>query len=413
MSDTVYIAGVGMTAFGRHPAWSVKDLTRRAVWAALDDAGCERSQLQAAYFANATQGRMDGQHMIRGQLALRAMGVQGLPVVNVENACASGSTALHLAVQHVRSGAADIVLAVAAEKMHAGDTASMAGAFEGAWDVHATETSRARLRHMSEGIVPPAQSMGIPPWSMMLDIEAAWGRLHMREFGSTQRDFAVVSSKNHGHAVHNPLAQCRAACTVEQVLAAPPLSYPLTLPMCSPPADGAAAAIACSEAGLKALRMARSREVRVLGCALQTGSDRGAADFEHHLVRLASRRLYEQAGLGPSEVDVAEVHDATAIGEVLQAELLGLVPMGSGGLAAERGETTIGGRIPINPSGGLLCKGHPIGASGLGQIVELVAQLRAGSGARQVHGARIALASNGGGFVGVENAVACLTLLGR
>lgn len=413
MSNTIYIAGVGMTPFGRHLTASVKDLTRQAVTGALADAGCELAQLQAAYFANATQGHMDGQHMIRGQLALRAMGLQSVPVVNVENACASASTALHLAVQHVRAGAADIVLAVGAEKMFSDDKARMFAAFDGAWDVHDTEASRARLLRMGEGIEPPAGSSSPRPYSVFMDIYAAMGRMHMREYGTTQREFAAVAAKNHQHSVHNPLAQYRDAYTIEQVLAAPPITYPVTLPMCSPVSDGAAAAIVCNEAGLKALKGSRARAIRVLACALQTGSERGAADFEHHLVRLASKRLYEQAGIGAQDVSVAEVHDATAIGEVLQSELLGLVPMGQGGAAALRGETTIGGRIPINPSGGLECKGHPIGATGLAQVFELVTQLRGEAGARQVQGARIALAENGGGLAGVEEAVACLTLLGK
>jgi acetyl-CoA acyltransferase len=413
MSDNVYVAGVGMTPFGKHLASSVKDLTRQAVAGALADAGCDLSQLQAAYFANATQGHMDGQHMIRGQLALRGMGLQSLPVVNVENACASASTALHLAVQHVRAGAADIVLAVGAEKMYSDDKARTFASFDGAWDVHDTEASRVRLLRMGEGVEPPPESMSPKPYSVFMDIYAAMGRMHMREFGTTQRQFAAVSAKNHGHSVHNRHAQYRDAYTVEEVLAAPPITYPLTLPMCSPVSDGAAAAIVCNEMGLKALRVSRGRAIRVLACALQTGSDRGATDLEHHLVRLASRRLYEQASVAPQDVNVAEVHDATAIGEVLQSELLGLVPNGHGGPAAERGETTIGGRIPINPSGGLQSKGHPIGATGLGQIFELVTQLRGEAGPRQVQGARIALAENGGGLAGVEEAVACLTLLGR
>lgn len=411
--DSIYIAGVGMTPFGRHLAWSVKDLTRQAVEAALRDAGCEHAQLQAAYFANATQGHMEGQHMVRGQLALRAMGVQGIPVVNVENACASASTALHLAVQHVQSGAADVVLAVGAEKMCSDDKARMFAAFDGAWDVHDTEAGKARLLAMGEGVAPPPGSQSPRPYSVFMDIYAAMGRLHMRAFGTTQRQFAAVAAKNHAHSVHNPLAQYREAMSVEQVLAAPPISYPLTLPMCSPVSDGAAAAIVCNAAGLKRLRGDARRAIRVLGCVLQTGSERAADDLENHLVRKAAHRLYEQAGVAPRDVGVAEVHDATAIGEILQSELLGLVPLGQGALAAERGETTLGGRIPINPSGGLESKGHPIGATGLGQVFELVTQLRGEAGARQVPGARIALAENGGGLAGVEEAVACLTLLGR
>ncbi|MBH1978135.1 MAG: thiolase family protein [Comamonadaceae bacterium] len=411
--EAIYIAGVGMTPFGRHPQWSVKDLTRQAVTAVLQDAGCDAGQLQAAYFSNATQGHMEGQHMVRGQLALRAMGVQGIPVVNVENACASASTALHLAVQHVRSGASDIVLAVGAEKMCIDDKARMFAAFDGAWDVHDTEAGKERLLAMGAGITPPPGSQSPRPYSLFMDIYAAMGRMHMREFGTTQQQFAAVAAKNHGHSAHNPLAQYRDAMSVTQVLAAPPISYPLTLPMCSPVSDGAAAAIVCNAAGLKRLQGDARRAVRVLACVLQTGSERAASDLENHLVRKGVQRLYEQAGVSPKDVGVAEVHDATAIGEVLQSELLGLVPMGHGGPAAERGETSLGGRIPINPSGGLESKGHPIGATGLGQVFELVTQLRGEAGARQAPGVRIALAENGGGLAGIEEAVACLTLLGR
>lgn len=402
-----------MTPFGRHPALSVKDLTRKAVDAAFADAGCIASQVQAAYFANSTQGHMEGQHMIRGQLALRALGVQGIPVVNVENACASASTALHLAVQHVQAGAADIVLAVGAEKMFSDDKARMFAAFDAAWDVHEAASSKERLLAMGRGITPPPGSVSTKPYSVFMDIYAAFGRMHMREFGTTQRQFAAVAAKNHLHSVDNPLAQYREAYTIEQILAAPPITYPLTLPMCSPVSDGAAAAIVCSEAGLKALTGLRARAIRVLGSVLQTGSDRLDSDLDRHITRVGSKRLYEQAGVCPQEVSVAEVHDATAIGEIVQTEMLGLVPAGDGGPAAERGDTSIGGRIPVNPSGGLESKGHPIGATGLGQIFELVTQLRGEAGARQVHGARIALAENGGGQIGVEEAVACLTLLGR
>ena len=413
MSTVVFIAGIGMTPFGKHLDTSVKQLTRRAVEAALADAGGEQTALQAAFFGNSTQGHMDGQHMIRGELALRDMGLQGLPVVNVENACASASTALHLAVNYVRAGAADIVLAVGVEKMYSADKARSFSAFDGAWDVHETVTGKEQLLRMGRGIEPPAGSMSSKPYSVFMDIYAAMGRMHMREYGTTQRQFAAVSAKNHAHSVHNPLAQYRDAYTVEQILAAPPIAYPLTLPMCSPISDGAAAAIVCNEAGLKRLGVARKRVVRVLASVLQTGSDRPAEALDRHLVRLGSTKAYEQAGIGPQDVNVAEVHDATAIGEIIQSEVLGLCPPGQGGPMAERGDTTIGGRIPINPSGGLESKGHPIGATGLGQIHELVTQLRGEAGARQVNDPRIAIAENGGGLRGVEEAVASITLLGH
>ncbi|MBV8440486.1 MAG: thiolase family protein [Hyphomicrobiales bacterium] len=413
MSKTVYVAGVGMTPFGKHLSLSVKGLAAHAVEAALADSGCDKTQLEAAYFANATQGHIDGQHMIRGQLALRGMGLQGLPIVNVENACAGASTAFHMAVNHLRAGAADIVLAVGAEKMFSEDKALTFAAFDGAWDVHDAAANRERLIDMGRGVEAPPGSTSTKPYSVFMDIYAAMGRMHMREFGTTQRQFAAVSAKNHAHSVHNPFAQYRDAYSIDEILAAPPITFPLTLPMCSPVSDGAAAAILCNESGLRRLAGSAARAIRVLACAMQTSSDRAATDLEHHLVRKASRRLFEAAGLDPSDVSVAEVHDATAIGEVLQSELLGLVPFGEGGPAAERGETSLGGRIPINPSGGLESKGHPIGATGLAQIFELVTQLRGEAGRRQAAGACVALAENGGGLAGVEEAVACLTLLGR
>ncbi|HEX3633903.1 MAG TPA: thiolase family protein [Paraburkholderia sp.] len=413
MGNEVYIAGVGMTPFGKHLDTSVKQLTRVAVNHALADAGCDKAQLQGAFFGNSTQGHMEGQHMIRGQLALRAMGIGKIAVINVENACASASTAFHLAVNYVKAGAADIVLAVGAEKMFSTDKARTFSAFDGAWDVHDTENGKRRLLDMGDGVEPPAGSISPKPYSVFMDIYASMGRMHMREFGTTQRQFAAVSAKNHGHSVHNPLAQYRQAYSIEEILGAPPITYPLTLPMCSPVSDGAAAAIVCSEAGLERLQGRRSRAIRVLASVLQTGSERPATALDRHLVRLGSLSAYEQAGVAPRDVSVAEVHDATAIGEIIQSEVLGLCEPGLGGMAAERGETTLGGRIPINPSGGLESKGHPIGATGLGQLYELVAQLRGEAGARQVEGARIAIAENGGGLCGVEEAVASITILGR
>jgi len=411
MTRPVYVTGVGMTAFGRHLEHSIKDLTRMAVEEALADAGADKAQLQAAIFSNCTQGHFEGQHMIRGELALRAMGIGGIPVVNVENACASASTAFHLAVMYVQSGAVDIALAVGAEKMISENKALMFSAFDAAWDVHEVEKSKGHLLDMGHGITPPPGSMSDKPYSVFMDIYAAMGRMHMREFGTTQRQFAAVAAKNHAHSVHNPRSQYQKPFSIDEVMASAPIAYPLTLLMCSPVTDGAAAAIVCSEAGLKRLRGSARRAVKVRASVIQTGSDRPATQLERHAVRLGAERAYEIAGLGPRDVQVAEVHDASAIGEIIQSEVLGLIETGRGGDAAERGETSIGGRIPINPSGGLESKGHPIGATGLGQIHELVTQLRGEAGARQVAGARIAIAENGGGICGIEEAVACINIL--
>jgi acetyl-CoA acetyltransferase len=266
---------------------------------------------------------------------------------------------------------------------------------------------------MGEGVAVPPGTTSNKPYSAFMDVYAAFARSHMRRFGTTQRQLAAVSAKNHRHSVHNPLSQYQQAYTVDEVLNAPPITYPLTLPMCSPISDGAAAAILCSASGLERLRIDRQRAIRVLASVIQSGSDRPEDDLARHCTVLAARRAYDEAGLGPQDVDLAEVHDATAMGEIIQVENLGFCGFGDGGPMAERGDTSIGGRLPVNPSGGLQSKGHPIGATGLAQIHELVVQLRGEAGLRQVSQARIALAENGGGLEGIEEAVACVTILGR
>jgi acetyl-CoA acyltransferase len=408
----VYIAGVGMTPTGKLLDRSIKQLTAEAVTAALSDAGVAREAIGAAYFSNATQGAIEGQTMVRGQIALRSMGFESIPIFNVENACASASSAFNLAVQYVRSGEGDIALAVGAEKMFCTDKTKMFSVFDGAWDLETIEDNQRNLLGMGHGVVPPEGTTSKAPYSLFMDIYAAFGRFHMREFGTTQRQFAAVSAKNHGHSVHNPLAQYRNAYTIDQVLAAPPITYPLTLPMCAPVSDGAAAAIVCSEAALARLAD-RRRAIRVLASVVATGTTRRPEDIGQHVTAKAAKLAYERAGVGPRDISLAEVHDATAIGEIVQSENLGFCEFGAGGPLAESGATTIGGRIPINTSGGLESKGHPIGATGLGQLHELVTQLRGEAGERQVRGARLAIAENGGGLFGIEEAVCAITILGR
>src|SRR6266702_3246729 len=230
-------------------------------------------------------------------------------------------------------------------------------------------------------------------------------------FGTAARQLAAVSAKNHRHSTFNPLAQYRNEMSIEDVLGARMIAWPLTLPMCAPISDGAAAAILVREEALD--RFDRARAVKVCASVLGSGSDRKPEEVEKHICRRLALKAYDQAGIGPKDVSVAEVHDASAFGEIVQLENLGFCDFGEGGPAAERGETTLGGRIPVNPSGGLESKGHPIGATGLGQIHELVTQLRGEAGARQVADARIAIAENGGGLQGIEEAVACVTILGR
>lgn len=413
MNDTsaVFVVGVGMTRFGRHRGTDLKTLARSAVETALADAGIAASAIETVYFANATQGHMERQHMIRGQVAMRSMGISGIPIVNVENACASGSSALQLAVTALKAGDADVALTVGAEKMVSEDRALMFSVFDGAWDVAQRDALLAGLVALGEGIEPPPGSMSDKPYSVFMDVYAAFARHHMRRYGTTPRQLAAVAAKNHAHSVDNPLAQYRTAYSIEEVLAAAPIAYPLTLPMCSPVSDGAAAVLVATTEGLRRHGIDSKRSVRVRAIAVQTGSDREADDVSHHVSALAAHRAYASAGIDPADVDVAEVHDATAMGEIIQVENLGFCAYGDGGMLAEHGETRLGGRLPVNTSGGLESKGHPIGATGLGQIHELVMQLRGEAGSRQVRGARIAVAENGGGLLGIEEAVACVTVL--
>ncbi|MFW6237515.1 MAG: thiolase family protein, partial [Desulfosudaceae bacterium] len=239
------------------------------------------------------------------------------------------------------------------------------------------------------------------------EIYAMGTRMHMDKYGLTQRQLAIVSAKNHNNSVHNPYAQYRQPFTVEEVLQAPPVAYPLTRPMCSPVGDGAAALILCSQEYVR--KLAVSKPVKILATVVGSGMDRGFDDPD--IGQRLSRIAYERAGVGPEDIDVAEFHDATAFGEVLNTESLGFCPRGEGGIFAEEGHSALGGKLPINPSGGLESKGHPVGATGAGQIAELVWQLRGEADGRQVENARIALAENGGGNIGIEEAAMVLTIL--
>lgn len=410
MKDDIFILGVGMTALGKMPERNVKSLAAEAINGAMKDAGCNLADIEAAYFSNTTQSIIEGQHLIRGQVALRAMGFAGIPIVNVENACASGSTALYQAVNHLRAGAAEVVLAVGVEKMYSADRAKSAAVFDGGWDVHEAASVAARLSEIGEGVVVPSgRGPGVP--SPFMELYASLAKGHMKRFGTTERQLAAVAAKNHRHSTMNPLSQYQHDMSIDEVLAGKLICWPLTLPMCSPISDGAAAVVLCTRSALK--RFGNSRAIAVLACVLASGTDRDWQAADRHLCRTAALRAYDQAGVAPSDISVAEVHDASAFAEIVQIENLGFCELGQGGWLAERGETSIGGRIPVNPSGGLESKGHPLGATGLAQIYELVQQLRGTAGARQVDGARLAVAENGGGFIGVEEAAAVVTILGQ
>jgi acetyl-CoA acetyltransferase len=405
MKLAAVIAGVGMTPFGKHLSAGLKSLGGEAVEAALRDAGIAAEDLDAAYVGNAAAGLVTGQECIRGEVILRGLGIGRLPVVNVENACASASTALNQACAMVSAGYYDCVLALGVEKLYHEDKRRSFAAFSGAVDV---ELMAVILDALKQGPAGGTAGAG-EKRSMFMDIYAAAARLHMERYGTTKRHFAGIAAKNSEHGSLNPRAQFRERLTVEEVLRAPLIVEPLTRPMCSPIGDGAAAVVVMSE------RHARARgvtgPVRVLASVLHSGWDHGAD--EPGTVELCASEAYREAGVGPADIHVIECHDASAPAELMAYESLGLCAKGEGGRLVDEGATRLGGRVPVNTSGGLLRKGHPVGATGIAQIVELTEQLQGRAGARQVSGARIALAHNGGGAIGTDAAAMCVTILAR
>ena len=408
--DNVYVIGVGMIRFNKYPDKTVRGMAHEAIDLVLKDAGLGKEDIETAYFSNTFWGLFSNQHSIRGEVTLRSMGIGNIPVTNVENACAGGSTALHLAYTGVRAGMYDVALAIGSEKISNPNKALSLGAYAYCMDTEGFEEQIKLYEELTRRVkieIPEGQPAPGEGHSVFMDAYAMGARWHMTRFGSTQRQMAVVCAKNHWHASLNPLAQYQTNMTVEEVLADRPISYPLTRAMCAPVGDGAAAVIVCSESYLKKLKNARP--VKILASVMGTGRDRDIDDPD--IGERLAKKAYDMAGVGPKDISLAEVHDATAWGELHQTESMGFCPMGEGGPYAESGATKLGGEKPINTSGGLECKGHPIGASGLSQIHEIVTQLRGDAGKRQVQGARMGLAENGGGNIGVEEAAMCIHIL--
>jgi acetyl-CoA acetyltransferase len=409
MKMNAYIAGVGMTRFGKHLDVKLKHLAGEAIREALADAGIAASAIEAAYMGNAAAGVIQGQEMIRGQAVLREMGIGRIPVVNVENACATSSTAFNQACAMVTFGAYDVVLVCGYEKLFHADKMRSFLAFDGAVDTENPEGMKGALKLLAAeaGEVVDVQTDD-KSRSVFMDIYAYMSKAHMKKYGTTREQIAAVTAKNSRHGALNPRAQFQTAMTVAEVLAAREIVWPLTLPMCSPIGDGAAALVVVSER--KAKTMGLTRRVRVLSSALVSGFD--ADDKESSVGAFAVNKAYEAAGLGPKDLSLAEVHDASATSEIVAYEYLGLCAKGGGGRLVEDGVTALGGRIPVNASGGLLRKGHPVGATGAAQIVELTEQLWGRSGARQVQDARIGIAHNGGGMIGTDAAATVVSILG-
>jgi acetyl-CoA acyltransferase len=460
----VYIIGVDTIKFGKHMDKSIKDLAITTATGCLKDANLTKNDIQALWFSNAGWGER-GQMTIRGQVALKGMGIEGIPITNVENACAGGSTALHHAWYGVAGGLYDITMAVGAEKLYFSNKNLVFFGFLGGIDIEnvlsiakqlsifgltddekakvelfkqryqkaanesnngakkakAKESKWKEYRDRLTSAIVMGEKIGYDTvWQLakmssgdhspFMDVYGYAARQHMKKYGSTVEQLAIIASKNHFNSTLNPNAQYCFEVPVEKVLSDRIVSWPLTRAMCAPIGDGSASAILCSEDMVKKLGLtSQAVKIRasVLGSAIRTSFDSEIPEIGERL----SKQAYEKAGVGPQDINVAEVHDASAFGEVVQAENLGFCPRGEGGIFAEKGETSLKGRIPINPSGGLESRGHPIGASGLAQIHELVTQLRGRAGKRQVKNAKLAMAENGGGALGTEEAAMCVHIL--
>jgi acetyl-CoA acyltransferase len=379
MTRKVFVAGVGMIPFAKPGASAHYDeMGAHAIRDALGDSGLAFGLVQQAF-----AGYVYGDSTC-GQTALYRVGMTGIPVVNVNNNCATGSSALFLAHQAVKSGMVDCALAFGFEEMQP-------GALKGHWDDR--PRAMAKFIEIADRLVPDADQPGA------IRMFAGAGQAHMKKYGTKLETFAKIRAKASQHAARNPLAIFRKIVTPDEVLASPVVwEGVLTRLMACPPTCGAAAAIVVSEAfahkhGLRA-------DVEIAGQALTTdGPELFEAPDMIDLVGIgmtqsASRSVYEQAGIGPEDIDVIELHDCFAQNELITYEGLGLCGRGEGEQLVEKGDNTYGGRWVVNPSGGLLSKGHPLGATGLGQCFELVHQMRGTAGDRQVPGAKVALQHN-------------------
>ncbi len=380
---TSYIAGVGMTRFEKPETrdWQYWDMAREAGTAALADAGVPYGKVDQVVVGYCFQASTAGQR------AVYELGLTGLPVYNLNNNCATGATALMTARQLVEGGIADCVLALGFEKMNKGSL----GGGSGAGDFATSPVAR------HYGIMAAAHGFAASPPTAQIFGNAA--REHMERYGTTEAQLAAVAAKNHLHSSRNPDAQFQDVYTVDEILAAKTVHHPLTKLQCSPTSDGAAAALVVS-ARFAAAHGLAERAVEIAGQAMTTDTPDSFASGScidavgRPLSREAARQAYEASGLGIEDVDVVELHDCFSVNELLTYEALGMCGEGASGALVESGATTYGGRWVVNPSGGLISKGHPLGATGLAQATELVRQLRGEAADRQVPGARVGLAHN-------------------
>ena len=380
MAPKVYVVGVGMTNFEKpgSRAWDYPDMAKEAGTKALEDAGIPYDEVEQAVVGYVYGESTSGQRSVYG------LGLTGIPVYNVNNNCSTGSTALFLGKQLIAGGIADCVLALGFEKME-----------KGSLGVKYTD----RINPMDRHVDMMVKLRGFETSPVAPQIFGNAGREHMERYGTTPEQFAKIGLKNHRHSVNNPYSQFQDEYTLEEILAAPMVHAPLTKLQCCPTSDGSAAAVLASEEFVHRHSL-EGKAVEIIGQAMVTDTPE---TFERkssimligsEMTRLAAQRVYEETGLGAEDVDVIELHDCFSTNELITYEALGLCPEGEGGKLIDEGAVTYGGQVVVNPSGGLISKGHPLGATGLAQCSELSWQLRGKADARQVPGAKVALQHN-------------------
>jgi acetyl-CoA acetyltransferase len=372
----VYVIGVGMTKLGKYPETTLTDMACKAYLKAIKDAGISPKEIEAAFIGHV---RQPGQGAMLGQRIMREVGVTGIPILNVENICSSGSSAVWCAYHLIASGQFDVAMALGVEK----------------------------LSVLGKGVIPPRQEdleglqgATLPSYFAMV------ARRHMYEHGTTIEQLAKVSIKNHRNGCLNPYAQFQKEISFEEISHSPMVADPLTVLHCCPTGDGAAAAILCSQNVAKRLS---TKPIEIVASVLKSGTFEGGwRDLTtNDQTKRAAQEAYEIAGIGPEDLDVIELHDCFTIAEIFHYENLGLCKQGEGGRLIDEGVTELGGRIPVNPSGGLLAKGHPLGATGVAQIVEVVWHLRGEAGQRQIPQANVGLTHCLGGVIDGLDLGAC------
>lgn len=388
----VSIIGVGAHPTGRFTEKPIKDLAYTAIWGAIEDAGVKASDLNVGYVGNSLGGLLTGQEGVRGQVVMQHSGITGIPIVNVENACASAATALRGAWLEVASGAADVAIAVGVEKMYVGDTARTIGALSAVSEI---DLSKMGMQFTTSYAIHPKINL----------------KQKMKDYGWTIADFAKPAVKNSFNGSMNPLAQHRRALSVEEVVQSRVVVDPLTLYMCASISDGAAAAILCPTE--IATRFTSKKPIRIASCVLRSGIYKLPGDHRADSATTTAKTAYDEAGIGPKDIQAIELHDAMAPAELMLYERLGLCGPGEGPKLIDDHITTLDGRQPVNPSGGLCSRGHPVGATGLLQIAELVWQMRSEAGPRQIEPVpKITMAQNQGGLLlGQDSAVYAVTIL--